>query len=133
MTEPRPEQETNPGAAHEGPGGTPEGHTLERPAVDEYGKPGTPAAGLTPETPHAADSEDARESDEDVHAADAHQVGGGHDHEHATGHAHDDEHEAEHGEPPAGPIDWGAWLVSVVGLAAGSVVAVVIAQAIAHG
>ena len=49
------------------------------------------------------------------------------------GHAHDDEHEAEHGEPPAGPIDWGAWLVSIVGLAAGGVVAVVIGQVLAHG
>jgi hypothetical protein len=133
MTEPRPEQETDPEASREGPGGTPEGHTPERPASDEYGKPGTPAAGLTPETPHAADADDARAAEEDAHAADAHHVGGGHDHAHATGHAHDDGQEADHGEAPAGPIDWGAWLVSIVGLAAGGVVALVIGQVLAQG
>src|SRR4051812_39283726 len=133
MTEPRPEQETDPQASHEGPGGTPEGHISERPASDEYGKPGTPAAGLTPATPHAADAEDARESGEDLHAADAHHVGGGHDHAHAAGHAHDDAHEANHEDMPAGPIDWGAWLVAIVGVAAGGVVAVVLGVVSAHG
>ena len=118
MTEPRPEQQADPQATHEAPGGTPEGHTPERPAADEYGKPGTPAAGLTPDAPHAADAEHTPVSGEDVHAAD---------------HAHDDEHEADHGEPPPGPIDWGAWAVSVVGLLAGGVVALVIGQVLAHG
>jgi len=79
------------------------------------------------------DVRDPGETEEDVHAADAHHVGGGHDHAHAAGHAHDDNHEAEHGEPPPGPIDWGAWGVSIVGLAAGGVVALVIGQVLAHG
>ena len=81
---------------------------------------------------HVTGSEDAVRS-EDIHAADAHDVGGGHDQAHAVGQAHDDAHETDHGEPPPGPIDWGAWSVSVVGLAAGSVVAAVIALVLAHG
>lgn len=52
---------------------------------------------------------------------------------HATGHGHTDEHAAEVSEPVPGPIDWGAWFVSIVGIAAGGVVAVVLAQTIAHG
>jgi hypothetical protein len=121
MTEPRPGQETDPDATSEGPGGTPEGHTPERPAIDEYGTPGTPAAGLSPSTPHAADAE----------AHDAH--GAGHDAHGAAHDVHADEHGDEHGEPPPGPIDWGAWAVSLVGLAAGGAVALVIGQVLAHG
>jgi hypothetical protein len=93
--------ETDPHATQEGPGGTPEGHTPERPAVDEFGEPGTPAAGLTPAVPHAADAEDAEEAA-----------------------AHGDGHGGEHGDEPLGAVDWGAWAASLVGLAAGAVIAV---------
>lgn len=83
-----------------GPGGTPEGHTPEAPAPDEFGKKGTPAAGLTPDVPHAAD---AMDTDED-HA-------GGAD---------------EHGAEPLGPIDWPAWGTS----AFGAIIALAIAAAL---
>jgi ABC-type nickel/cobalt efflux system permease component RcnA len=72
-------------------------------------------------------------ADEDIHAADAHHVGGGHDHPHAAGHGHEDDHAADHAGEPLGPIDWGAWLISLVGLTAGGIVAIVLAQTIAHG
>ncbi|MEA2622868.1 MAG: hypothetical protein QOH61_1778 [Chloroflexota bacterium] len=115
--------ETDPSGAREGPGGTPEGHTPEAAAPDEFGKPGTPAAGLSPDVPHPADAEDVERSDDDRHAADAHHVGGGHDHEHmTTGHAHGDDHSTDQGEE-LGPIDWGAWGLSALGLASGAVVA----------
>jgi hypothetical protein len=57
--------------------------------------------------------------------------GHGHIDDHLAGHA--DDHGGEHDELPPGPIDWGAWLVSLVGIVAGSVVALVIAQSIAAG
>ncbi len=57
------------------------------------------------------------------HAADAHHVGGGHDHAHDTGgHDHDDMHPEEH-EEPLGPIDWPAWGVSLLGVGLGGVIA----------
>lgn len=58
--------ETDPRAATAAPGGTPEGHTAEAPAADEYGKKGTPAGELSPEVPHVADAEEA---EADHHAA----------------------------------------------------------------
>lgn len=49
---------TDPAATRAGPGGTPEGHTPEAPAPDELGKKGTPAAGLSPAVPHAAEADE---------------------------------------------------------------------------
>jgi hypothetical protein len=43
------------------------------------------------------------------------------------------DHAADHDGEPLGPIDWGAWLISLVGLMAGGIVAIVLAQTIAHG
>lgn len=65
-------------------------------------------------------------NDEEVHAADAHHVGGGHDHEHDTGgHDHDEMHpDGEHTEPALGPVDWAAWGVSLLGVGLGGVIAV---------
>lgn len=77
---------TDPKATHDGPGGTPEGHTAEAPTADEYGKKGTPAAGLDPSVPHAADAEEAHSADED------------------------------HGADALGPIDWPAWAMSALGI-----------------
>jgi hypothetical protein len=126
--------ETTPDARREGPGGTTEGHTPERPAPDEYGQPGTPAAGLSPATPHAADAEDAGRSGEDVHAADAHHPGGGHEHAHMVGgHAHEDDHSTDHAEEAPGPIDWGAWTASLVGIGAGALVALAMVVAVVKG
>ncbi len=83
-----------------GPGGTPEGHTPEAAAPDEFGKKGTPAAGLTPAAPHAADAQDANAG---AHADDAHA-----------------------GEP-LGPIDWPAWGASALGVAVALLIAAVLA------
>lgn len=82
-----------------GPGGTPEGHTPEAPAPDEFGKKGTPAAGLTPAAPHAADAHVAA----DAHASD------------------------EHAGEPLGPIDWPAWGASALGVAVALLIAAVLA------
>ena len=84
-----------------GPGGTPEGHTPEAAAPDEFGKKGTPAAGLTADVPHAADALDAS----DGHGAEA------------------DEHAAE----PLGPIDWPAWGASALGVVVALLIAAVLA------
>ncbi len=94
-------RETDPEADRSGPGGTPEGHTPEAAAPDEFGKKGTPAAGLTPGVPHAADAMDSADG-------------------HATG---ADEHAAE----SLGPIDWPAWGASAFGV----LVALLIAAALA--
>jgi hypothetical protein len=60
---------------------------------------------------------------EDVHAADAHHVGGGHDHEHDTGgHDHDEMHAGEHAEAALGPIDWATWGISLLGVGLGGVI-----------
>ena len=82
-----------------GPGGTPEGHTPEAAAPDEFGKKGTPAAGLTTAAPHAADAHDAA----DAHAS------------------------AEHAGEPLGPIDWPAWGASALGVAVALLIAAVLA------
>jgi hypothetical protein len=104
--------ETTPDATREGPGGTPEGHTPERPAPDEFGKPGTPAAGLSPETPHRAEARDAGHAHQD---------------------AHGDDHSGDHSEEPLGPPDWGAWAASLVGMGAGALVALAMVVAVARG
>ena len=82
-----------------GPGGTPEGHTPEAAAPDEFGKKGTPAAGLTTAAPHAADAHDAA----DAHPSD------------------------EHAGEPLGPIDWPAWGASALGVAVALLIAAVLA------
>lgn len=61
---------------------------------------------------------------EEVHAADAHQVGGSHDHDHeAGGHDHDEMHPDEYSEPALGPIDWAAWGISLLGVGIGGIIA----------
>lgn len=84
-------------------------------------------------TPVPAGADEPR-TEEDLHAADAHRVGGGHEHEHmVAGHAHEDDHSTDHAETRVGPVDWGAWLVGAIGVGAGSVIAIVLAVAIQHG
>lgn len=85
-------------------GGTPEGYTSEALSADELGKEGTPAAGLSPTVPHAADAEHP------TTAAQADHV----DHE---------EHEAE----ALGPINWRAWGAAALGLAIALGIALVMA------
>ena len=106
-------ERTDPEADRHGPGGTPEGHTPEKPATDEYGKLGTPAAGLSPEVPHAADAEEAGDGTEstEVHAVDAPHVDAG----------HEDESE------PLGPIDWRAWGAAGLGIAVAALVGLALA------
>lgn len=58
--------ETDAEGTRLGPGGTPEGHTPEAAAPDEFGKKGTPAGDLSADAPHAADVHDS-----DTHAGDA--------------------------------------------------------------
>jgi len=90
---------TDTEGARPGPGGAPEGHTPEAAAPDEFGKKGTPAAGLTTAAPHAADAHDAA----DAHASD------------------------EHAGEPLGPIDWPAWGASALGVAVALLIAAVLA------
>ncbi|MDQ3492297.1 MAG: hypothetical protein M3452_03420 [Chloroflexota bacterium] len=104
----READETETEGTRRGPGGTPEGHTPEAAAADEFGKKGTPAAGLRPDAPHAADVQE-----EDAHGGEEH-TGSGHD---------TDEHAGE----PLGPIDWPAWGASAFGVA----MAILIAAALA--
>jgi hypothetical protein len=76
-------------------------------------------------------SEDPPPSGEDAHAADAHHVGGGHDHPHAlVGHAHEDS--GDHDVEALGPIDWGAWTASLAGVGSGVLIALVLAVAASH-
>lgn len=65
-------------------------------------------------------------TDEETHAADAHHVGGGHDHDHDAGHSDEADH---HGDQavPLGPIDWRAWGISALGILVGVAIAVVLA------
>lgn len=85
------------------------------------------------DAPHPADGDEQR-TEEDAHAADAHHVGGGHEHEYMVdGHANEDDHSADHAEAPPGPIDWGAWLVSAIGVGTAAVIAIVLFVAIQHG
>jgi hypothetical protein len=63
-------------------------------------------------------------SDEELNAADAHHLGGDNEHDQDTGgHDHDEMHSDEHAEPALGPIDWGAWGVSLLGVGLGGVIA----------
>lgn len=83
--------ETDTRASRFAPGGTPEGHTAEAPAADEYGKKGTPAGELSPAVPHAADAEKLD--------SDAEEVGADH-----------------HAQQSLGPIDWRAWGAAALGM-----------------
>lgn len=69
---------------------------------------------------------------EEDHAADAHHVGGGHEHDHeSTGHDHGDEgHDPDHDGEQLGPVDWGAWGASLLGVGLGLVIALVMYLAI---
>ncbi len=88
---------TDPRAAQDGPGGTPEGHTAEAPTADEYGKKGTPAAGRDPSGTHPADAAQAHGTDDD------------------------------HGVEALGPIDWPAWTMSALGVAVALVICLFLA------
>ena len=48
-------------------------------------------------------------------------------------HEHEDDHSSDHAETPPGPIDWGAWLVSAVGVGAGLLVALTLFVTNAQG
>jgi hypothetical protein len=76
--------------------GTIEGHTSERPAAEEYGKVGTPAAALSAAAPHAADAQAAAS------------------HEHAE----------EHEEAMLGPIDRRAWAATALGVGVAVLIAI---------
>jgi hypothetical protein len=88
-----PSDEVGPPSARPG---TPEGHTPERPAAEEYGKVGTPAAALSTAVPHAADAE----------AAASH------------------EQTEEHEEAMLGPIDWRAWAATALGVGVAALIAI---------
>jgi hypothetical protein len=59
-------------------------------------------------------------TDHEEHVSDAHAAAVEHGHD-----AGDDGHDADHDTEELGPIDWGAWGVSVLGVVLGSVVALV--------
>jgi hypothetical protein len=101
--------------------GTPEGYTPEEPAPEELGQRGTPGAGLTPESPHAADAEAIEQGEPPPHHADEASAANLADHDSAT---HMDAHNAPsdddhgHAEPTLGPIDWAVWSYALIGAAA---------------
>lgn len=99
---PAPGGKTPTDSTRMGTSGTTEGHTPERSAADQYGNKGTPAAGLSPAVPHAAD-------------------------------VHEMDHSPAHAEAPPGPVDWAAWAVGALGVAAGGLMALVLVLAIQHG
>ena len=110
------ELRSEPGAA------TPEGYTKEEPAATEIGELGTPGAGMTPDAPHAADSDLVEHGDAPADPVTAHAVGH-HDavvdmDEHAS--VNDDDH--GHTAEALGPIDWGRWAYALVGGLAGLIV-----------
>jgi hypothetical protein len=47
--------------------------------------------------------------------------------------ADEDDHSTDHAESPLGPIDWGAWLVSAIGVGTAAVIALVLFVSIQHG
>lgn len=47
--------------------------------------------------------------------------------------AHEDHHSTDQGEPMPGPVDWGAWALSGLGVVAAAAIAVVLFVAIQHG
>lgn len=110
---------TDPEGTTRAPGGTPEGHTAEAPAADEYGKKGTPAGELSPQVPHVADAEE-REGTAGGHDAAAA------DHDAAAAH-HDAAAGDHHAAETLGPIDWRAWGAAALGI----VIALGIAAALA--
>jgi hypothetical protein len=105
MDEPRSE----PGAA------TPEGYTKEEPAATEIGELGTPGAGMTPEAPHAADSDLVEHGHAPADPVSANQVA--HDDAGVDMDEHDGVTDDDHGHkaPALGPIDWGRWAYAVGG------------------
>ncbi len=122
-------ERTDPEGDQPGPGGTPEGHTPEKPALDEYGKLGTPAAGLSPEVPHAADAEEAGDGTEstEVHAVEPPHIDGSHVQAHDVAHADDAESEHADEAEPLGPIDWRAWGAAGLGIAVAALVGLALA------
>lgn len=95
------------------------------------------AAGV-PEPDHASPVGAAAETlptAGDEHAGDASHPGGepAHGSVAAAAHLPADEHASGHDESLPGPVDWGAWLVSAVGVGAGAAVALVLFAAIQHG
>lgn len=62
-------------------------------------------------------------TNEEVHAADAHDVGGGHDHEHASGHDQAETHGESHDGEALGPVDWRAWGFALLGVGAAALIA----------
>jgi hypothetical protein len=100
--EPNPPAPSEPaGQTAHGDGGSPEGHTPEKPGPDEHGQPGAPAGDASVSAHHAADA--------------------------------DEHHGSRHDGPALGPVDWGAWAVSLVGVGAGLMIAVMLFISIQHG
>jgi hypothetical protein len=111
---------TDPHASGHAPGGTPEGHTPEAAAPDEFGVKGTPAGELSPAAPHPADADDHKaRHDEGTHAAPQ-----GHGTV-ITGRAVG--HPDEHAEEPLGPVDWRAWGASLLGVLVGVAICLALA------
>lgn len=50
-----------------------------------------------------------------------------------SGRIAEDVHAAVHDEEPLGPIDWGAWAASLVGIGAGAVIALAMFVSVAQG
>lgn len=93
-----------------------EGQTPERPAVEERGRLGTPAAGDAPTPADEAPvpvSKLHRAGPHDAAVTPAHYGAVAPSHGHADG----------HGEPRLGRIDWAAWGASALGVAVGLMVA----------
>lgn len=90
--------------------GAPEGYTAERPATDEYGEPGTPAAGLSPTAAHASDPAPGGASAQAVNAA-----------AHAA-----PEQEQDHADAGVGPMDRPMWAAMALGLLLGVAIALML-------
>ena len=105
--------------------GTPEGYTPEEPAADELGEPGTPGAGMTSATPHAADVDAVERGEapadpraDDAASSVAHHDAATHMDAHTT--LSDDDH--GHAEAALGPVDWAVWSYALIGLASALIV-----------
>lgn len=110
------EPQSEPGTA------TPEGYSKEEPATTELGERGTPGAGMTSATPHAADADlvDHGHVPADPIGDDAvaHHDAATHMDRHTA--LSDDDH--GHAVAALGPIDWGKWTYAIVGAAAGVII-----------